>query len=55
MVTVAPELEAELSEINRRDGGCCDELLEQARKGKITITSEQNRELLKRQRGEPTS
>ncbi|KAI9875361.1 MAG: hypothetical protein M1830_008579 [Pleopsidium flavum] len=55
IVTVSPELEAELSEINRRDGGCCDELLEQARKGKITITGEQNREMLKRQRGEPTT
>lgn len=53
MVTTAPEIAAELSEINRRDGGCCNELLEQARLGKITMTSEQNKEILKRQRGEP--
>lgn len=55
IVMVAPDVEAELSQINRRDGGCSDELMEQARRGNITITSEENKEYLKKQRGEVAS
>ncbi|KAI9841987.1 MAG: hypothetical protein M1837_007553 [Sclerophora amabilis] len=51
-VEYPPDMYEEMDIIYERDGGWSDELLRQALKGQITMTSEENKAMLRKQRGE---